>query len=376
MPQIVNKKSVLDMAMGAIAEITDYEVERVVANIMDPNTSATAKRKITITLTFAPDDYRQQIGMDAQAKTALAPIQPVRTSLCITKGRDGSLLLAEMTPQVPGQVDMDGDETPMPAMARVARRVLIERMNDMEVSFLKDAIDRVAEMAKPFTFEFAGRQFCSAELHEIRPEVDFPARYSVDTLDALVKLIRTEGAHYSPLLYVRVDSARRVVVDTTYTGAEWAAFTRAPLYEAVTDVPSITVNQNMNQDRAVIELQSLYAVTDDRDYLLALLSRIDVNQGVSSVDNGISQEVSVRTGAVLKEQQTVQPIVRLQPYRTFLEVEQPASDFLLRLDKEGRPALYEADGGAWKLEAKRSIAAYLGEQLADLVESGNVVVMI
>lgn len=121
MPQIVNKKSVLEMAMGAIAEITDYEVERVVANIMDPNTAATAKRKITITLTFAPDDYRQQIGMDAQAKTTLAPIQPVRTSLCITKARDGSLLLAEMTPQVPGQVNMDGDEAPMPAMARVGR---------------------------------------------------------------------------------------------------------------------------------------------------------------------------------------------------------------------------------------------------------------
>lgn len=60
----------------------------------------------------------------------------------------------------------------------------------------------------------------------------------------------------------------------------------------------------------------------------------------------------------------------------FLEVEQPASDFLLRLDKDGRPALYEADGGAWKLEAKRNIAAYLGEQLADLVERGSVVVMI
>ena len=141
-------------------------------------------------------------------------------------------------------------------------------------------------------------------------------------------------------------------------------------------MPSISVNQYMSQEHAVIELQSLYAVTDDRDYLLALLSRIDVNQGVSSVDNGISQEVSVRTGAVLKEQQTAQPIVHLQPYRTFLEVEQPASDFLLRLDKEGRPALYEADGGAWKLEAKRNIAAYLGEQLADLVECGSVVVMI
>lgn len=239
----------------------------------------------------------------------------------------------------------------------------------MENSFLKDAINRIVELATPFTLETRnGHQFCSADLREVKPEVELPARYSVDTLEALVKLIRTEGVAQAPQLYVRVDS--------TYTGRDYAIYSRLPLYEAVSDVPSISVNQYMSQEHAVIELQSLYAVTDDRDYLLALLSRIDVNQGVSSVDNGISQEVSVRTGAVLKEQQTVQPIVHLQPYRTFLEVEQPASDFLLRLDKEGRPALYEADGGAWKLEAKRNIAAYLGEQLADLVECGSVVVMI
>lgn len=240
----------------------------------------------------------------------------------------------------------------------------------MENSFLKDAINRIVELATPFTLETRnGHQFCSADLREVKPEVELPARYSVDTLEALVKLIRTEGVAQAPQLYVRVDSARRVVVDSTYTGRDYAIYSRLPLYEAVSDVPSISVNQYMSQEHAVIELQSLYAVTDDRDYLLALLSRIDVNQGVSSVDN-------VRTGAVLKEQQTVQPIVHLQPYRTFLEVEQPASDFLLRLDKEGRPALYEADGGAWKLEAKRNIAAYLGEQLADLVECGSVVVMI
>ena len=247
----------------------------------------------------------------------------------------------------------------------------------MENSFLKDAIDRIVELAPPFTLETRnGHQFCSADLHEVRPEVPSPVRDSVDTLEALVKLIRTEGVAQAPLLYGRVDSARRVVVDSTYTGRDYAQYSRLPLYEAVSDVPGITTNQSMTQEQAIVELQSLYAVTPDRDYLLALLSRIDVNQGVSSVDNGISQEVSVRTGAVLKEQQIVQPIVHLQPYRTFLEVEQPASDFLLRLDKEGRPALYEADGGAWKLEAKRNIAAYLVEKLADLIESGNVVVMI
>ena len=116
-----NRDSIMRMARGAFEERVDYEMDKVIQNILDPNTKATAKRKITITLTFAPDDYRQQIGMDAQAKTTLAPIQPVRTSLCITKGRDGSLLLAEMTPQVPGQVNMDGDEAPVPAMARVGR---------------------------------------------------------------------------------------------------------------------------------------------------------------------------------------------------------------------------------------------------------------
>ena len=76
------RDSIMSMARGAFEERVDYEMDKVIQNILDPNTKATAKRKITITLTFAPDDYRQQIGMDAQAKTTLAPIQPVRTSLC------------------------------------------------------------------------------------------------------------------------------------------------------------------------------------------------------------------------------------------------------------------------------------------------------
>lgn len=43
-----NKKSIIDMARGAIKERADYEMTRVVENILDPNTSATAARKITI----------------------------------------------------------------------------------------------------------------------------------------------------------------------------------------------------------------------------------------------------------------------------------------------------------------------------------------
>lgn len=121
MNTIVNKKSVLEMAMGGILEITDYEIERVIANITDPNTDTKAKRKVTLTLTFQPDDYRERIDLQVQAKTTLAPVAPVRTAVCITKDREGHVLLAEMLPQVPGQLDVDGGQAPEPAIARVGR---------------------------------------------------------------------------------------------------------------------------------------------------------------------------------------------------------------------------------------------------------------
>ena len=51
------QKSILQMARGAIMERADYETSRLLANILDPNTSATAKRKLTLEL--KPDDNRK-----------------------------------------------------------------------------------------------------------------------------------------------------------------------------------------------------------------------------------------------------------------------------------------------------------------------------
>ena len=40
--------------MGAILERVDYEMGRVLDNILDPNTKPTGKRKITISLELVP----------------------------------------------------------------------------------------------------------------------------------------------------------------------------------------------------------------------------------------------------------------------------------------------------------------------------------
>lgn len=43
------RDSIMSMARGAFEERVDYEMDKVIQNILDPNTKATAKRKITLT---------------------------------------------------------------------------------------------------------------------------------------------------------------------------------------------------------------------------------------------------------------------------------------------------------------------------------------
>ena len=57
------------------------------------------------------------------------------------------------------------------------------------------------------------------------------------------------------------------------------------------------------------------------------------------------------------------------------EFAQPESEFLLRVDSEKGIAFFEADGGIWRLEAKRNIAEYFERGLKDLIEQGKVVIM-
>ena len=76
-----------------------------------------------------------------------------------------------------------------------------------------------------------------------------------------------------------------------------------------------------------------------------------------------------------EKRESIEPRVALRPYRTFLEVEQPESEFLLWLDDNGNVGLFEADGGMWRQTAKASILAYFEARLSDEIKAGKVVVM-
>lgn len=115
----LKRDSILSMAQGAIEEKVDYEVSRVIDNILDLNTDPKAKRKITITLVFQPDAERKHIAISAEAKSSLAPTAAVATSMMITSDGNGEMVVAEMVPHIPGQLSMNGEEQAQPKILRL-----------------------------------------------------------------------------------------------------------------------------------------------------------------------------------------------------------------------------------------------------------------
>ena len=105
---MVETKSILEMAQGAIMEQVNVEVGRIVDNILDVNTEAKKKRTLTLTVDFVPSADRSQVAISATAKSKLLPNNAVQTTIYV--GADtttGEIQAVEMVPQVPGQQSFD-----------------------------------------------------------------------------------------------------------------------------------------------------------------------------------------------------------------------------------------------------------------------------
>ena len=121
-------------------------------------------------------------------------------------------------------------------------------------------------------------------------------------------------------------------------------------------------------------MQSKFVPNTDSDLLLKFAGTVESGTITDYGDDGISQKATVKTGVASKADAVIPSPVRLKPYRTFTEVDQPESDFVFRMKEDKydgvQCALFEADGGAWKLHAMESIQEYLEEQLKGVDEKG------
>lgn len=122
-----------------------------------------------------------------------------------------------------------------------------------------------------------------------------------------------------------------------------------------------------------IALQSRFIETSDRDLIIEYISAIQEDEGIETIDNGIGQVTTVKTGVTTVGKAVVPNPVILKPYRTFLEVDQPESSFVFRIKKGPQCALFEADGGAWKNQAILNIKEYLVKELAEVADRVEII---
>ena len=79
---------------------------------------------------------------------------------------------------------------------------------------LKAAIEKIQEMSKPMIQNVEGRVFAiSAEsIDEVRPTLDRPSTLSLNSLDALVKMVKTEALKkYRAPVYLTIPDHQTVL---------------------------------------------------------------------------------------------------------------------------------------------------------------------
>lgn len=232
---------------------------------------------------------------------------------------------------------------------------------------IKDALSFAVELAgkenKIIRSETGKEYFDSNkyDLQELNPRKYAPI-LELHTLKSLVDYLKSDNDFISDRkLVVVVDSSQKVSV---YDQVDFENGKRPQLVSVRASVPVIPFSNWRDQEEFNIMLQSMFINDADRNLVLDFASHLKIEKGAEVQDNGISQMATVRDGvASLAQAKTPNPVT-LRPYRTFNEVEQPASQFIFRINKSANLALFEADGGKWQLEAISNIASYLTKELA------------
>lgn len=107
------KVSILDMASGALKERVACEMDKIVDNIINPNTDDKA-RELDIKIKIKPSSDRLNAAVSALASSKIRPFTEIPTMLYLTHDGNGEAQVVEAVPQTPGQQSFDGAEQDEP----------------------------------------------------------------------------------------------------------------------------------------------------------------------------------------------------------------------------------------------------------------------
>lgn len=233
-------------------------------------------------------------------------------------------------------------------------------------------VEKIIKESQTTTVQIGGKDYSSRPVYNApREEIPLPKALGVSTLTAVLDYIFS-GQAEAKELFLHVESPTTVRV----FGKLDALAQRACYLKAEACTKTLQLNRWMQPDSFIVNLMAGCVDNDDSDKMtvLAYVGNITEEHVKKTRDDGVTQGATVKTGITLTDTVECPNPVNLQPYRTFTEVDQPISKFVLRLQDGPEAALFEADGGAWQVEAIQRISEFLNNALLkvqdDLKEAG------
>ena len=232
-------------------------------------------------------------------------------------------------------------------------------------------IDRVIELQPARLIDIEGYTFIDKDKTASMFKPPVPSAIEIHTLSGFVGLLEqnvekfgtTDGLNF----VVHVESFDEVSLIATSSDV-FGRRAQPVKVKALRPERQFAFNQYHAQEEFVIALRSLFVQTPELDAVAELAGNLAKQSEVRQEDDGFTQRVTAKDGVVRLKEITVKPRVSLQPFRTFLEVDQPAGEYIFRIQHDERRgnlcALFEADGGLWKLRAMDLVRAWLRTNLA------------
>ncbi len=229
----------------------------------------------------------------------------------------------------------------------------------------RDALQYVVGLKTAEVLDINGGKYVDKDVHRVDKELRASA-IQMNTLTSLVDYLKAGVDSMADKMLVQVVSPMKVRVLSMLD----ADRKREELVDVEAMIPDFEYGRYMGNERFIIALQSKFINNDDRALLLQFAGTVKDESIAQYGDDGVTQKATIKTGITSVGDAVVPNPVKLRPFRTFIEVEQPESAFVFRMRQaEGHGvecAIFEADGGAWKNAAMKSIKEYLQYELAEL----------
>jgi len=225
---------------------------------------------------------------------------------------------------------------------------------------LREFLDRLLEVRKTEIFEVEGKPFTNGNLKHIEPpqeRVIEPDSLEIDTLRGIKDYLDTniDDLKFDEMIAL-IHSHKLISIETKLHGyyKQRLRYLVSRSHENKFDFGHF-----YDVEDFVIALQTNFKKNDDQAKILRVVGNLkeDNSQGVK--DDGVTQKVVTKKGVTLGNDEDLPNPVVLAPYRTFHEIDQPESLFVLRLKDGPKCALFEADGGKWRMEAMLNIKKWL-----------------